>query len=60
MQPSAKFTEINFWKMLKDKGVLLLIIMEMLSKFRANKKKEPSQTSNDSPTDETNTIELIN
>ncbi|MDR5046688.1 DUF3914 domain-containing protein [Bacillus thuringiensis] len=51
---------MNLWKMLKDKGVLLSIIMEMLSKFRADKEKGPSQTSNDSPTDETNTIELTN
>nr|WP_255290375.1 DUF3914 domain-containing protein [Bacillus cereus] len=51
---------MNLWKMLKDKGVLLPIFMEMLSKFRADKEKESSQTSNDSLTDETNTIELTN
>ncbi|WP_255285180.1 DUF3914 domain-containing protein [Bacillus thuringiensis] len=26
-QPSAKFTEMDLWKMLKDKGVPLWIIM---------------------------------
>ncbi|MEC2715529.1 DUF3914 domain-containing protein [Bacillus cereus] len=41
-QPSAKFTEMNLWKMLKDKGVPLWIIMEMLNKFRADKEKESS------------------
>ncbi|MGN4785357.1 MULTISPECIES: DUF3914 domain-containing protein [Bacillus cereus group] len=51
---------MDLWKMLKDKGVPLWIIMEMLNKFRADKEKESSQTKNDSPTDVTNTIELTN
>ncbi|MFY0216301.1 DUF3914 domain-containing protein [Bacillus cereus] len=59
-QASPKFTEMDLWKMLKDKGVPLWIIMEMLNKFRADKEKESSQANNDSPTDATNTIELNN
>ncbi|WP_242243754.1 DUF3914 domain-containing protein [Bacillus cereus group sp. BfR-BA-01309] len=39
-QTSPKFTEMDLWKMLKDKGVPLRIIMEMLNKFRADKEKE--------------------
>ncbi|EJR28458.1 hypothetical protein IIE_05297 [Bacillus cereus VD045] len=39
--------------MLKDKGVLLWIIMNMLNKFRADKEKESSQTNNNPSTDAT-------
>ncbi|KLA22321.1 MULTISPECIES: DUF3914 domain-containing protein [Bacillus] len=46
--------------MLKDKGVPLWIIMEMLNKFRADKEKTPSQTNNDSPADAINTTEITN
>ncbi|MED3351864.1 DUF3914 domain-containing protein [Bacillus thuringiensis] len=59
-QTSPKFTEMDLWKMLKDKGVSLRIIMEMLNKFRADKEKESIQANNDSPNDATNTIELTN
>nr|WP_257149503.1 DUF3914 domain-containing protein [Bacillus thuringiensis] len=39
-QSSVKFTEMDLWKILRDKGVPLWIIMEMLNKFRADKEKE--------------------
>lgn len=39
-QSSVKFTEMDLWKILRDKGVPLWIIMEMLNKFRADKGKE--------------------
>ena len=32
-QPEHKFNELDLWKMLKDKGVPLWIILEMLQKF---------------------------
>ena len=31
-QPEHKFNELDLWKMLKDKGVPLWIILEMLQK----------------------------
>lgn len=57
-QPSTKFTEMNLWEMLKDKGVPLWIIMEMLNKFRADKEKESSLTNNDPSTSATNTTQV--
>ncbi|MGR9594752.1 DUF3914 domain-containing protein [Bacillus thuringiensis] len=57
-QTSPNFTEMVLWKMLKDKGIPLWIIMEMLNKFRADKEKESSQANNVSSADSINTIEL--
>jgi len=59
---SKEYSRFSFcsWKMLKDKGVPLWIIMEMLNKFRADKEKTPSQTNNDSPADAINTTEITN
>ena len=37
-QPEHKFNELDLWKMLKDKGVPLWIILEMLQKFVKKKK----------------------
>ena len=37
-QPEHKFNELDLWKMLKDKGVPLWIILEMLQKVRKEKK----------------------
>ena len=37
-QPEHKFNELDLWKMLKDKGVPLWIILEMLQKARKKKK----------------------
>ena len=37
-QPEHKFNELDLWKMLKDKGVPLWIILEMLQKARKEKK----------------------
>lgn len=53
---SVKFTEMDLWKMLKDKGFPFWIIMEMLNKFRAEKEKESSQTNSDSPFKISNTV----
>ena len=38
-QPEHKFNELDLWKMLKDKGVPLWIILEMLQKFVKKKLK---------------------
>ena len=38
-QPEHKFNELDLWKMLKDKGVPLWIILEMLQKARKEKNK---------------------
>ena len=38
-QPEHKFNELDLWKMLKDKGVPLWIILEMLQKARKKKPK---------------------
>ena len=37
-QPEHKFNELDLWKMLKDKGVPLWIVLEMLQKFVKKKK----------------------
>ena len=37
-QPEHKFNELDLWKMLKDKGVPLWIILEMLQKARKEKR----------------------
>ncbi|WP_242143171.1 MULTISPECIES: DUF3914 domain-containing protein [unclassified Bacillus cereus group] len=36
-QAKHKFTEVDLWKMLKDKGVPMWIIFEVLQKFRKEK-----------------------
>ena len=38
-QPEHKFNELDLWKMLKDKGVPLWIVLEMLQKFVKKKLK---------------------
>lgn len=43
-KPSSKFTELDLWKLLKEKGVPLWLILEILSKFRADKAKEANQS----------------
>ncbi|MEH7459351.1 hypothetical protein CON65_22785 [Bacillus pseudomycoides] len=57
-QPSHKFTEVDLWKMLKDKGVPLWIILEILKKFRAEKDKEANTANATSNT--SNTFEPVN
>ncbi|PFW55231.1 hypothetical protein COE58_11400 [Bacillus cereus] len=42
-QPEHKFNELDLWKMLKDKGVPLWMILEMLQK--AHKEKETQDSS---------------
>ncbi|MFB5249085.1 DUF3914 domain-containing protein [Bacillus mycoides] len=41
-QPEHKFNELDLWKMLKDKGVPLWMILEMLQKFRKEKESQNS------------------
>ena len=46
-KPEHKFNELDLWKMLKDKGVPLWIILEMLQKARKEKAQNNSvQNSN--------------
>ncbi|MEF7655028.1 DUF3914 domain-containing protein [Bacillus thuringiensis] len=56
-QPEHKFNELDLWKMLKDKGVPLWIILEMLQKVR--KEKEAQNTNAIEETNETRLNEIM-
>ena len=56
-QPEHKFNELDLWKMLKDKGVPLWIILEMLQKVRKEKAQNNS-TQNTNAIEETNETRL--
>ncbi|WP_166705506.1 DUF3914 domain-containing protein [Bacillus albus] len=56
-QPEHKFNELDLWKMLKDKGVPLWIILEMLQKVR--KEKEAQNTNAIEETNETRLNEVM-
>ncbi|MFD5259686.1 DUF3914 domain-containing protein [Bacillus wiedmannii] len=56
-QPKHKFNELDLWKMLKDKGVPLWIILEMLQKVR--KEKEAQNTNAIEETNETRLNEVM-
>ncbi|AAU17906.1 DUF3914 domain-containing protein [Bacillus cereus] len=53
-QPEHKFNELDLWKMLKDKGVPLWMILEILQKFRKEKEAQNNLAQN------TNAIEEVN
>ncbi|MFD0770138.1 DUF3914 domain-containing protein [Bacillus sp. CGMCC 1.60114] len=55
-KPNHKFTEVDLWKMLKDKGVPSWIILEILKKFHLEKDKEP----NNATINSSNTSESVN
>ena len=56
-QPEHKFNELDLWKMLKDKGVPLWIILEMLQKVRKEKAQNNS-AQNTNAIEETNETRL--
>ena len=56
-QPEHKFNELDLWKMLKDKGVPLWIILEMLQKF-VKKKAQNNSAQNTNAIEETNETRL--
>ncbi|MGE6617962.1 DUF3914 domain-containing protein [Bacillus mycoides] len=47
-QADHKFSELDLWKMLKDKGVPLWMILEMLQKFRLQKFRKEKESQNGS------------
>ncbi|MGG0301700.1 DUF3914 domain-containing protein [Bacillus albus] len=53
-QPEHKFNELDLWKMLKDKGVPLWMILEMLQKFRKEKESQNNSVQNPNVIEETN------
>ncbi|PFL24500.1 MULTISPECIES: DUF3914 domain-containing protein [Bacillus cereus group] len=57
-QPEHKFNELDLWKMLKDKGVPLWIILEMLQKARKEKETQDSSVQNPNVIEETNETRL--
>ena len=56
-QPEHKFNELDLWKMLKDKGVPLWIVLEMLQKF-VKKKAQNNSDQNTNAIEETNETRL--
>ncbi|MBC2684697.1 DUF3914 domain-containing protein [Bacillus toyonensis] len=57
-QPEHKFNELDLWKMLKDKGVPLWIILEMLQKSRKEKEAQSNSVQNPNVIEETNETRL--
>ncbi|HFF3189306.1 MULTISPECIES: DUF3914 domain-containing protein [Bacillus cereus group] len=57
-QPEHKFNELDLWKMLKDKGVPLWIILEMLQKARKEKEAQNNSVQNSNAIEETNETRL--
>ncbi|WP_242239403.1 DUF3914 domain-containing protein [Bacillus cereus group sp. BfR-BA-01309] len=57
-QPAHKFNELDLWKMLKDKGVPLWIILEMLQKARKEKEAQDSSVQYANGIEETNETRL--
>lgn len=57
-QPEHKFNELNLWKMLKDKGVPLWIILEMLQKVRKEKEAQNNSVQNSNTIEETSETRL--
>ncbi|MGE1126100.1 DUF3914 domain-containing protein [Bacillus wiedmannii] len=57
-QPEHKFNELDLWKMLKDKGVPLWIILEMLQKARKEKEAQNNSVQNSNAIEETNESRL--
>ncbi|WP_439022681.1 DUF3914 domain-containing protein [Bacillus thuringiensis] len=57
-QPEHKFNELDLWKMLKDKGVPLWIILEMLQKSRKEKETQNNSVQSPNMIEETNETRL--
>ncbi|PFD42031.1 hypothetical protein CN285_11155 [Bacillus cereus] len=57
-QPEHKFNELDLWKMLKDKGVPLWIILEMLQKSRKEKEAQNNSFQNSNVIEETSETRL--
>ncbi len=57
-QPEHKFNELDLWKMLKDKGVPLWIILEMLQKSRKEKEAQNSSVQSSNVIEETSETRL--
>ncbi|GAB6429932.1 DUF3914 domain-containing protein [Bacillus luti] len=57
-QPEHKFNELDLWKMLKDKGVPLWIILEMLQKVRKEKEAQNNSVQNSNAIEETSATRL--
>lgn len=57
-QPEHKFNELDLWKMLKDKGVPLWIILELLQKVRKEKEAQNNSVQNSNTIEETSETRL--
>ncbi|MGH0429840.1 DUF3914 domain-containing protein [Bacillus hominis] len=57
-QPEHKLNELDLWKMLKDKGVPLWIILEMLQKSRKEKEAQNSSVQSSNVVEETSETRL--
>ncbi len=57
-QPEHKFNELDLWSMLKDKGVPLWIILEMLQKSRKEKEAQNSSVQSSNVIEETSETQL--
>ncbi|MBJ8052836.1 DUF3914 domain-containing protein [Bacillus cereus] len=57
-QPEHKFNELDLWKMLKDKGVPLWMILEMLQKFRKEKESQNSSVQHSNAIEKTSETRL--
>ncbi|EOP69272.1 MULTISPECIES: DUF3914 domain-containing protein [Bacillus] len=53
-----KFSELDLWKMLKDKGAPLWIILEMLQKIRKEKEAQNNSVQNSNTIEETSETRL--
>lgn len=57
-QSDHKFSELGLWKMVKDKGVPLWIILEMLQKARKEKETRDSSVQYSNGIEETSETRL--
>jgi hypothetical protein len=57
-QADHKFSELDLWKMLKDKGVPLWMILEMLQKFRKEKESQNGSVQHSNAIEETSETRL--
>ncbi|AIE79594.1 HIT family protein [Bacillus cereus] len=57
-QSEHKFNELDLWKMLKDKGVPLWIILEMLQKVRKEKEAQNNSVQNSTAIEDTSETRL--
>ncbi|HDR7795714.1 TPA: DUF3914 domain-containing protein [Bacillus luti] len=58
-QPKYEFNELALWKMLKDKGVPLWIILEMLQTSRKEKEAQNSSVQSSHSIEETRLNEIM-